>query len=742
MTRSDERGVALISVLVVILILSLLGGLLLYLSGQEAGISRIRYRGAQSLAIAEGGAWAGRAALMAVVNADPIDLTRVDQAVQPGILLDWFAEGNATAQKPFAFLRYLIVDGQRLNVDESVNGAAVDWVAFHVNWGLPFPHLKLEYLDSGRGEPDVNDLLARATENPLPQTSGSTGPQAIYRAVVILRKEARQDSSCAGGGSCYIHKLGEEYAINLRYEVASEGYVDPAFRRRVKLYGGDERVRFQVLLGRESFARNALMTHVHLTPNCGDIWFTSRTSFDGPVHTNSGVGANGEDVRDGCTNVSRDDLGFRFAFFPKFGRADPDSGEACGPYDRVSNPNGIQPTELSSVSEYAWFNNRGNPRRLPENEHVNRQTGERIDAPVQPDCTPGNLDDDRDNAAATFTRGAEPKVLPGNPYNHKGISIGRENPEDQTPVTSREIREKIPELRDNGQPVPEGIYFPVEDANGNCISDGSDRLVGGIYVQGNLDSLIFRTEGNLGVYEFRQGSRTVTVKVDRTNNTTTVEDTRWPGRENGACGPGSTEAGPRTVTFRGVPNGVIYVEGNIGRANSSVGLQGQLGREEQVTVVASGTIYIANHLTYQEPPNLYDDNHNPRNLLGVYAPRGDIRISRNAPPDLQLHGVFMAGQPGVRDGIRSSVNVEDYDTISCRGAVHLIGGIIGEYYGAFGTFDPRTGACRSGYGRDFRYDRRMQRGFAPPFFPTTGRITVRSEGVAGHRPRWQELSPP
>ncbi len=67
----------------------------------------------------------------------------------------------------------------------------------------------------------------------------------------------------------------------------------------------------------------------------------------------------------------------------------------------------------------------------------------------------------------------------------------------------------------------------------------------------------------------------------------------------------------------------------------------------------------------------------------------------------------------------SSVNVTNYNSGSPRGQGHLIGGIIEKYCGPFGSFSSSTGTILTGYGRDFRYDRRMSRGFAPPYFPTT-----------------------
>ncbi len=45
-------------------------------------------------------------------------------------------------------------------------------------------------------------------------------------------------------------------------------------------------------------------------------------------------------------------------------------------------------------------------------------------------------------------------------------------------------------------------------------------------------------------------------------------------------------------------------------------------------------------------------------------------------------------------------------------------------------------------GRAFTYDRRMVRGFAPPYFPTTNLFEIdEGDGLAGDRPVWREASP-
>ncbi len=215
------------------------------------------------------------------------------------------------------------------------------------------------------------------------------------------------------------------------------------------------------------------------------------------------------------------------------------------------------------------------------------------------------------------------------------------------------------------------------------------------------------------------------------NLTTTVTNSGWPS--------------PNTRTFQGVPKGwqgpgnanaaVIFVEGNV------LALWGTLEEKEQTTIAASGRIDITNHLRYERPPNVYDPNDNPLNVLGLYSAGNEIRITTAAPNDLEIHAVMMAGNTG--DAYNSSVNVQNYNTGSPRGTIFLIGGIIEEYYGAFGTFNAATGATLTGYGRDFRYDRRMSRGFSPPFFPTTNlfELVQGSTGLAGVRPVWRESSP-
>jgi hypothetical protein len=332
--------------------------------------------------------------------------------------------------------------------------------------------------------------------------------------------------------------------------------------------------------------------------------------------------------------------------------------------------------------------------------------------------------------------------LPTGPYNQQGVSIGL-SPGNTGQVTTAQIDAAIPELKSTGS-VPNGIYVPVTDSNGNCSSDTGKPMLGGIFVQGNLDSLTMSVAGTTAVYTLGQGSTTTTVTVDRTNNQTTVSSNGWlPPSSSPPC-PGGP-VGPSTRTFTGVPKGwqgpgnnngaIVYVQGNVSS------LSGTLQQNEQTTIAASGTITITGNVQYQTPPNPSDPTSNPTNVLGIFSSGGDIVIGSSAPNNLVIQAVLMAGSGG--NPYHSAVTVAGYNSGSSRGTVSLLGGLIEKYYGAFGTANAQTGQQLTGYGRNFTFDTRMSRGFNPPYFPTTNQFMVvaGSQALAGVKPTWREATP-
>lgn len=180
-------------------------------------------------------------------------------------------------------------------------------------------------------------------------------------------------------------------------------------------------------------------------------------------------------------------------------------------------------------------------------------------------------------------------------------------------------------------------------------------------------------------------------------------------------------------------NGVIHVEGQIANLNGGPNAEqpaptgASVASFAGITVAASGDIAITSNLTYTDPPCTGDnapgtpapcDNLNAKNILGVYSSAGNVELvsPRSCPTstctslgnDPRIHAVLMASE--------GSVRVRGYDQGAPLGSVHLLGGIIENYYGGFGTFGGDRAV--SGYDRNFVYDQRTYDGYAPPSFPT------------------------
>lgn len=381
----------------------------------------------------------------------------------------------------------------------------------------------------------------------------------------------------------------------------------------------------------ENFARFALFTNNHNLPNGTTVWFTSRTIFRGPVHSN-------------------DELAF--AYTPTF------------------------TDQVSSSANTALFYNNGNNRRLNANSNPPNDT------PI---------------FQRGFIRGVPQINLPPSTDTQLSASLGgtytgtfpNENQRNQY------IRQMLG-LPINNNPPPNGIYTQT-------ILNG-----GGIYVQGNATIQFGIDSQNRAVYTITQGANTYVFTIDESQNKTFVR------------------IGANTIEINRIPNGVIYVNGEINSLN------GTIQRNQRITLCARNNITINNHIRYQDDPL---SNPNAINILGILSENGNILIDpipnhTDADPsdpdlDFEIDATLMA--PG---GV---VQVVNYDTRASQGDVILTGGIISNFYGAFGTFGS-GGTPRTGYGRQFWYDYRMREGYAPPFFPTTGRTLLREGRVED--PRW------
>jgi hypothetical protein len=343
-----------------------------------------------------------------------------------------------------------------------------------------------------------------------------------------------------------------------------------------------------------------------------------------------------------------------------------------GTYNFAYNPSATFTSTVQQVSAKASFYNNGNPVNLNANNNGT------IDVP--------NFEDG-------FTRSAPSVSLPN------------------SSTESAMVTEAT-----NGTSSCADIYLP----------HSSGKLTGGIYVNGSANITMSVNASKQAVYTITKGSTTSTITVNASGNQTTVV---------GGCSAG---------TYTGQPNGVdgvgtlIYVNGTI---NS---LGGTVQGNSQVLIASHNDTVIQNNVLYTNytagsgtpgtvgyvPPSVSDtdSNGNPNNLLGILSWTGNVRVGTSAPNNVTIDATLMAS-----NGV---VTVDSYDQNSPRGTATILGGVISDDYGAFGTFNSGNGAAVSGYGRNFVYDQRMNGTYSPPYFPTLNIYIASSSDINSHK-FWQ-----
>jgi hypothetical protein len=259
-----------------------------------------------------------------------------------------------------------------------------------------------------------------------------------------------------------------------------------------------------------------------------------------------------------------------------------------------------------------------------------------------------------------------------------------------------------------------GVTIPI---------DSSSNLIGGIYIRGSTSSssdnpsIAMSVVGSNQVFTITQHlhpvDHTTVVTVNNTANTTTVV------RDGGA-----------PSTYNGKPDGIDN-EGIIIHTNDTINnFSGTVQQDTQITLSGERDVIINNNVHYEgsgTSPMLNATGYN--NLLGILSWNGNIRVGTAAPDDIEICAVVMAP-----NGI---FTVDSYDSGSSRGTASLLGGVITNYYGAFGTFSGTSG-MRTGYGRNFIYDNRVLEGMAPPYFPYMDKYTIDTPSELAKKTIWRE----
>ncbi|HRP47767.1 MAG TPA: DUF4900 domain-containing protein, partial [Trueperaceae bacterium] len=310
-------------------------------------------------------------------------------------------------------------------------------------------------------------------------------------------------------------------------------------------------------------------------------------------------------------------------------------------------------------------------------------------------------------------------------------------------------------------PLPTNSFVQANEANNAGIHFGTDARVASLNLwaaNSSGDPLTCNTSGTCTggpvVYQYVEAEVEACTGYSRgvcNRWSSTATTVRYRFAADGVLQKGTYNSRTRTwswataTNLAGQPinnfNGVIYADGNVSRFGGPVRSTASnpntaapaVASFAQMTVVADGSLTITRDLKYEDAPCASApvrksdgtvtpaecENLEATNVLGVYTQKKNIEIGNqngssadNAPIDINIHGVLMSSE--------GMVTVQDYDEGSPRGAVNLLGGIIENKYGAFGTFSSRTGSMSTGYSRNFTYDPRMYASVSPPYFPTIG----------------------
>mgnify|MGYP000223268390 CR=1 FL=1 len=460
-----------------------------------------------------------------------------------------------------------------------------------------------------------------------------------------------------------------EQRYALPYVVVAVGEVD-GFRRSIVSYG-----EYQFLVGRASFARYALFSGNQQTRGGAQIWFTSDTLFDGPVHSNEH---------------------FNFYRQPWFG------GEVTSAGCFEAGVDGCAPVPGPDREAGAFF--------FPYFQSV------------------ATMADPTAPAFYSYWYGLQrPELTEGVDWEASFVPLPENAQQQQA------------EAEASGLAIMgdvEGMTLYAGSADGTPVDAGATHQ----YVEVELAS---------------------PTRVCTENGCSTLQgEVRWRATDDDelqreVCTPNGCY-----WSSEGAFNGVLYADGDVERAtgpgrtppksDDASDAPPAVAAFSTLTLAARDDVRITGDLRYEDPPCSEAASRNPdgsvtpstcenldaTNLLGIYSQRGDVRIGNenadptwNAPENLEVHGTLMSAE--------GSVRVERFRDGPPRGTVTLLGGIIGEYYGAFGTYWAGSGAMRSGFSRTFVYDPRLEAGLAPPYFPTTTEDGVRSILVFSYAQREQ-----
>ena len=326
------------------------------------------------------------------------------------------------------------------------------------------------------------------------------------------------------------------------------------------------------------------------------------------------------------------------------------------------------------------------------------------------------------NAGATW--GADVITLPANAWSQARAALGDyDNITSTDTLTDNQVRSLL-NLQQNGQPVDNGVYY--SQGNGASTANVGSQLNGGIYIKGSPSSVQFTENGTEQIMTI-----TMTAASGQFAGTHT-----WQFYDNKA-GKNSRVYFDGTLarSFTSALNGMIQVEGDVlalkGDTGSTPATTPDIQSNEQITVSATGNIFISSHITYADDPVT---NINAKNIFGIFSSGGNIYLAQIAPNDIKLNASVMAsgtnrgvGAEGIIIGGNYNYNYPD------KGFWNLLGGLIENKNQTTGVY--YSNGKRTGYRWNFTYDERFAHGVAPPYFPYVTQFTATMQNK--HAVQWE-----
>ncbi len=241
------------------------------------------------------------------------------------------------------------------------------------------------------------------------------------------------------------------------------------------------------------------------------------------------------------------------------------------------------------------------------------------------------------------------------------------------------------------QPIDMNKYLNMDKLKTASNASGGIHIASDSTITLDGNTLAYTERYNTGRYD---RTRTWT-KIGNTLTTTYVEDYK------DASGRWRTRTVTTSRTLTPSFNGVIYSNGDItiqgpGNADARV--------YDRLTIVAENDMIITDRIRY----NLDPDDPGCTGQLGLVAGRS-VEVDSSAPNNMVIHASIMV--------FDKSFYVENHNRGNPRGTLNVWGGIIQNYRGLTGTFNPSTGRLLTGFAKDYRYDDRATTD-PPPFFPT------------------------